>query len=165
MYISGIEYDSLVDGRGIRNTLFVSGCKHYCEGCHNPSTWSFTNGYEFTLVKQDEFIQKCKENPLLDGITLSGGDPLYHAKELLPFICRYKEVNPSHNIWIYTGFTFEQILLNCDMYSLVKECDVLVDGPFILKLRDLNLKFKGSSNQRIIDINKSIQLGKVILYN
>ena len=164
MYVSGIQYESVVDGIGIRNTLFISGCRHNCKGCHNPETHNFKYGYEFTIDKQEEFIKKCKENPLLDGITLSGGDPLFSANELIPFIDRYKKANPTHTIWIYSGFTFEQIKNNDEMFSLIKKCDILVDGKFILALKDLALKFRGSSNQRIIDIQKSLENKNVILY-
>lgn len=152
MYISGIQYESVVDGYGIRNTIFVSGCLHYCKNCHNPQTWDFNYGYEFTEDKQNNFIKKCKENPLLDGITISGGDPLYNAIEVLNFIKRYKKNNSTHTIWIYSGFTIEQIVKNDIMLNLIKECDVLVDGLFIEELKDMSLPFRGSSNQRIIDI-------------
>ncbi len=164
MNISGIQYDSVVDGKGIRNTLFISGCCHRCKNCHNPQTWDFNYGYEFTKEKQEEFIKKCKENPLLDGITLSGGDPLCNAMGLLPFIKKYKEENPTHNIWVYSGFTYEEILKNLHMYQLIKECDVLVDGKFVEELKDLSLRFRGSSNQRVIDVKKSLEEGKVILF-
>lgn len=152
MKISGIVYDSLVDGEGIRNTIFISGCKHMCKGCHNPNTWDFNYGVEFTYDKQIEFINKCKENVLLDGITISGGDGMYSARELLKFIKLYKKHNPLHTIWIYTGFTYEELLKNKYQNEVLKLCDVLVDGKYIDELRDVTLKFKGSSNQRIIKL-------------
>ena len=163
MYIGGIQYDSVVDGKGIRNTLFISGCKHNCKGCHNPQTHNFKYGHEFTIDEQKKFIYKCKNNPLLDGITLSGGDPLFSSLELILFIKKYKEVNPSHTIWVYSGFTFEQIKKDINMFQLIKLCDVLVDGKFILGLKDLSLKFRGSSNQRIIDIQKSLKINDIVL--
>ena len=153
MFLSGIEYESIIDGAGIRNVLFISGCCHKCKGCHNPKTWDFNFGIEFTIEKQMQFIQKCKENPLLDGITLSGGDPMYSAKELINFVRLYKENLPNHNIWIYSGFTYEEIIKDKYMKELLSECDVLVDGPYIEELRDLSLKFRGSSNQKIINLH------------
>lgn len=150
--ISGIEYESIVDGEGIRNTLFVSGCNHKCPDCHNSKTWDFSYGYEFTEELQDKFISKCKENFLVDGITLSGGDPMYSAKELIPFIRKYKEECPLQDIWVYSGFTYEEILENKDMSELLDLCNVLVDGLFIKELKDATLNFRGSTNQRIIKL-------------
>lgn len=150
MNISGIIYDSVVDGEGIRNTLFISGCLHHCHGCHNPQTWNFNYGYEFTKEKQKEFIKKCKDNPLLDGITISGGDPIYSSKELIPFLKEYKKENPTHTVWLYTGFKYEDIKDN----EILKLIDVLVDGEYIEALRDITLAFRGSSNQRIIRLSE-----------
>ena len=154
MNISGIVYDSVVDGEGLRNTIFVSGCFHFCKNCHNPQTWDFNYGYEFTKELQDKFIIKCKENSILDGITISGGDPIYSYRELIPFLKRYKKENPTHNIWLYTGFKYEDIKEN----EVLKLIDVLVDGEFINELKDLTLAFRGSSNQRIIKLKE----GKMI---
>lgn len=164
MNISGIIYESVVDGVGIRNTIFVSGCRHGCALCHNKQTWDFNYGYEFTEDIQREFINKSKNNPLISGITLSGGDPMYSAKELLPFIIKYKQENPNHNIWIYSGFTYEEIMNDDMMKQLLLECDVLVDGLFMNNLKDLTLKFRGSLNQRIIDIKNSA-LNNITLIN
>lgn len=150
MNISGIIYDSVVDGEGIRNTLFISGCLHHCHGCHNPQTWDFNYGYEFTKEKQKEFIKKCKDNPLLDGITISGGDPIYSSKELIPFLKEYKKENPTHTVWLYTGFKYEDIKDN----EILKLIDVLVDGEYMEALRDITLAFRGSSNQRIIKLSE-----------
>ena len=152
MNISGIIYDSVVDGEGIRNTLFISGCLHHCHGCHNPQTWDFDYGYKFTKEKQKEFIKKCKDNPLLDGITISGGDPIYSSKELIPFLKEYKKEHPTHTIWLYTGFKYEDIKDN----EILKLIDVLVDGEYIKEFRDITLAFRGSSNQRIIRLEKGI---------
>lgn len=157
MNISGIIYDSVVDGEGIRNTLFISGCLHHCHGCHNPQTWDFNYGYEFTKEKQKEFIKKCKDNPLLDGITISGGDPIYSSKELIPFLKEYKKENPTHTIWLYTGFKYEDIKDN----EILKLIDILVDGEYIEDLRDITLAFRGSSNQRIIRLEKGISYDSI----
>ena len=152
MYISGIIYESVVDGEGIRNVIFVSGCHHRCPGCHNPESWDFNYGTNFTKEAQIEFIDKCKKNPLIDGITLSGGDPMFSEKDVLSFIKLYKENCPNHNIWIYSGFTYEQLLQDEQKKSILDLCDVLVDGRYIQELRDTTLPFRGSSNQRIIDL-------------
>ena len=152
MYISGIIYDSVVDGEGIRNVLFISGCKWECPGCHNPESWNFTHGEEFTKEKQIAFIEKCKENPLLDGITLSGGDPLFSQNDVYEFIKLYKENCPNHNIWLYTGFLYEDILKDNERNAILELCDVLVDGRYMQELRDTTLAVRGSSNQRIIHL-------------
>ena len=152
MYISGIIYESVVDGEGIRNVVFISGCKHKCTGCHNPESWDFKFGEEFTYDKQIEFIEKCKQDPLLDGITLSGGDPMYSEKDVIAFLKLYKEHCPNHNIWIYSGFTYEELIQSSIAKELLDLCDVLVDGKYIQELRDTTLPFRGSSNQRIIKL-------------
>lgn len=161
MNISGVVYDSVVDGEGLRNTLFISGCRHGCKNCHNPQTWDFNYGYEFTKDLQNEFIKKCKDNPILDGITISGGDPIYSSKELISFLQKYKEVNPSHTIWLYTGFKYEDIKNN----EILKLINTLVDGEYKEELRDITLAFRGSSNQRVIDVQKSLNENKIILSN
>lgn len=160
MYFSGILYNSVVDGEGIRNTVFISGCKHNCKGCHNKSTWSFKNGSEFTHEQQMKFISKCKQNPILQGITISGGDPIYSHTDVLEFIKLYKKHIPEHDIWLYTGFLFED-LHNLEILNYI---DVLVDGEFELNKKDLSLKYRGSSNQRVIDVNKSLIENKLVLY-
>lgn len=151
MNISGVVYDSIVDGEGLRNTIFVSGCLHHCKGCQNPQTWDFNYGYEFTEEKQNEFIKACKDNPILDGITISGGDPIYSTEELIPFLKKYKKENPSHTIWLYTGFRYSDIKDN----EILKLIDVVVDGEYIEELKDITLAFRGSSNQRIINIKNN----------
>ena len=154
MYIGGIEYDSIVDGEGLRNTIFISGCNHRCKNCHNKQMWNFSFGINFTIDKQMEFIQKCKDNILLDGITISGGDPFYSCRDMIDFLKLYKKEIPYHNIWIYSGFTYEEILNDKEKKELLMLCDVLVDGLYKEELRDITLKFRGSSNQRIINIDK-----------
>lgn len=154
MKISGIIYDSVVDGIGIRNVVFVSGCKHKCSGCHNKESWDFNNGIEFTIEKQLEFIKKCKYNPILDGITLSGGDPMFSEEDVLSFIKLYKQHCPAHSIWIYSGFTYEELILDPLKREVLNLCDVLVDGRYEQELRNTTLPFRGSSNQRIIKLRK-----------
>ncbi len=165
MYISGIQYESIVDGDGLRVTIFCSGCYWDCKGCHNPNTHSFTNGRKFDLSLQNHIIDYIKNNPMIKGITLSGGDPMFSAKDLVHFIKKLKEEINYINIWCYTGFTYENII-NCndERFQLLKLCDVLVDGKFIIELKDITLKFRGSSNQRLINIKESLMKGGIIKY-
>jgi anaerobic ribonucleoside-triphosphate reductase activating protein len=164
MYISGIVYESLVDGIGVRATIFISGCLHQCKGCQNPKTHNFKNGKEFTPELQKEIINKIKDDPLIQGITLSGGDPVYSARDLIEFIVSAKLMLNDINIWLYTGFKFEELVNSTDIYKklLVSMCDVIVDGEFIEEQKDITLSFKGSKNQRIIDVKKSLEQNDII---
>ena len=165
MKLAGINTESVVDGDGLRMTIFGQGCPHHCKGCHNPSTWDFNGGDE---TSPEKIISMVKENPLLDGVTFSGGEPFVHAKD---FAWIAKEIHHlGLNVWSYSGYTYEELQklakTNKDIASFLAEIDVLVDGKFILTKRDLSLKFRGSSNQRIIDMKKTRETGKVvILYN
>lgn len=164
MNIAGINFESVVDGVGVRAAIFVSGCLHACKGCHNPSSHSFTAGRPFTQNLQDEIIDYVRKTPFVSGITLSGGDPMYSAKDLTPFIRRIKSELPDISVWIYSGFTYDEILEDADMLSLLCLCDVLVDGPFILEQRDITLAYRGSTNQRLIDIPASLAAKEIITY-
>lgn len=162
MNIAGINFESVVDGDGVRVVVFVSGCLHNCKGCHNPASHSFTAGQPFTDELQDEIISYIQKTPFVSGLTLSGGDPMYSAAEITPFVERLKSELKTISIWIYSGFTYEEIFKDTDMFRLLKLCDVLVDGEFILEQRDITLFYKGSRNQRIIDIQKSIKEKQII---
>ena len=158
MRISGIEYESIVDGPGLRNTIFVSGCEHHCKGCHNPETWDPTTGQIFTKEMQNDFINKCNSNFVLKGITISGGDPLYiYKEEVLNFLKIFKQHAPHLNVWLYTGYTMTIDKLK-ELENLV---DVVVDGEFILDQRDITLKYRGSPNQRIINVKESLKNNKI----
>ena len=149
MRIAGIVPESFVDGKGIRYTVFMQGCPHHCKGCHNPSTHAFNEG---RLVDIDLMAKEVNENPLLTGITLSGGEPLCQIPECIEFINKTKKLKPSINVWLYSGYTFEEAK-NLKMFNeLLPLIDVMVDGKYIEELRDLTLDFRGSSNQRIINI-------------
>lgn len=156
--IAGISNDSIVDGRGLRFTVFVQGCPHGCLGCHNPQTHDYDGGYDIEI---SELFEKISSNPLLDGVTFSGGEPMSQPAPLIKLaeMCR----NINLNIWIYSGYTFEEICANDDMKALLGMADVLVDGRFENEKRSLNLKFRGSSNQRIIDVKKSLKASKAII--
>ena len=166
-HIAGIQEETIVDGLGIRFSVYFSGCSHHCKNCHNPETWDFNYGTEYNEMI-DEIIEKIRSNKdVLDGITLSGGDPLHqdNQHDVLDFIRRVKSEFPDMNIWIYTGYKIEQligfILCSCGyLYDILNLIDVLVDGEFIEELKDLDLWFRGSSNQRIIDVKKTLEINK-----
>lgn len=162
MNISGIIWDDIANGEGFRETIFISGCKHKCKGCQNPETWNFNLGIGFNRNIENKIIEEVNKNQMVEGITLTGGDPMYSAKDLIPFLNRFKTKFPDKNIWLYTGFTWEEILKDKDMKDLAKLCDIIIDGPFILEERDITLSFRGSRNQRVIDCKESFKQNKVI---
>ena len=163
MRIAGMIQDSIVDGPGFRFTLFTQGCPHHCEGCHNPETHDFSGGSE---VGTDEIIKKLLSNPLTDGITFSGGEPFEQAEDCA-VIARAARDN-GLNVWTYSGYTFEELIQKTEQQPEVRRflelTDVLVDGRFVLAQRSLNIKWRGSTNQRLIDVVKSLEAGTPILY-
>ncbi len=148
-----IKKDDLMNGEGIRVVLFVSGCHHHCPNCHNPESWDFKYGKKFDDKALEKISSELSKN-YVDGITISGGDPLAPENlETVKSICEFVRYHfPKKNIWIYTGYTYEKLLEDKNPILENKLCDVLVDGPFIEKLKDLGLEYRGSSNQRIIKI-------------
>lgn len=162
--IAGVEEESYVDGEGIRFALFVQGCPHHCAGCHNPQTFDFEGG---RLVELDEVLERIKSNPLLSGVTLTGGEPLCQLAAMTELARAVKALGLT--VWCYTGFTFEELIVgvpgffSCDeIGEFLKHVDVLVDGPFIEEQRDLTLNFCGSTNQRLIDVPRSLSARSVI---
>lgn len=154
MRIADFVQDSIVDGPGFRFTLFTQGCPHHCKGCHNPQTHDPRGGKE---VSVDEIVRIMLSNPLTDGLTLSGGDPFFQ-----PLDCAaVAKAAKAHglNVWTYSGWTFEQLLKDSreGVRELLELTDVLVDGPFVLAQRSLSLKWRGSANQRILDVPKSLK--------
>lgn len=137
-----------VDGPGLRTSIYFAGCCHQCEGCHNPQSWDFAGGHAMTV---NEIIDVVEENGF--NVTFSGGDPIYQAEALLPLAKELKK--RGYNIWCYTGFLFEELLQRPHYPELLDYIDVVVDGPFQLPLRDISLRFKGSSNQRLINVSQS----------
>lgn len=158
--IAGVVKESIVDGPGIRFVVFAQGCRHFCEGCHNPATHDFNSG---KLVDIDAIIKEMKKNPLLDGITLSGGEPFEQPEAFGELAKRSKEL--GYHVMAYTGYTYENLFGNTDEEKLrfLEHIDVLVDGKFEIAQKSMMLKFRGSKNQRIIDVKKSRLHNKILL--
>ena len=159
MKILDILHDSIVDGEGLRVVIFFAGCSHKCKGCHNPQSWNIDYGLDYTI---DEAISSVISNKITKNVTFSGGDPLFQIKDATLLIKELKKL--GYNIWVYTGFTYEEIMLNKNMTELLHLTDVLVDGRYEDDKKDLTLRFRGSSNQRIIDVKKSLKESKIVLY-
>ncbi|MEK5379718.1 anaerobic ribonucleoside-triphosphate reductase activating protein [Niallia sp. FSL W8-0635] len=161
MRVLSIVEDSIVDGPGLRTTIFLAGCTHYCRGCHNPESWRIDGGIEMSI---DEMISQVNRNPLND-ITFSGGEPMLQIRELILLAKKCKQKNK--NIWCYTGFLWEELMTKYkdEFMQLSMYLDVLVDGRFMIEQRDLSLLFKGSKNQRVIDCQRSLKVDKLVLYS
>ena len=172
MNYSEIKNCDIANGTGIRVTLFVSGCSHHCEGCFNEETWDFAYGKPFDESTERMLLQYL-EPDYIAGLTLLGGEPLAYANwtALLPFLRKVKEKYPAKTIWCYTGYRFEEDLLEqfCpqweEMIEFLSYIDVLVDGEFILARKNIGLQFRGSDNQRIILVQESMKTGRTVLWN
>ena len=171
MNYADIKTVDIANGKGVRVSLFVSGCNHHCKGCFNPQAWDFSYGKEFTK-EDEEKIMKELEHPYVSGLSILGGEPLEYnnQKGILPLVKKVKERFPDKDIWCYTGYKFDRDVTG-NMFNnweetkeLMSYIDVIVDGKFQEDKKDLNLKFRGSSNQRIIDVQKSLKVHKVIPY-
>ena len=160
--VPNIETDSIVDGEGIRSVIWFQGCSHKCEGCHNPETHDFKAGYEVSI---DSVKQQIDELEFQSGVTFSGGDPMMQIEALAELAKYVKE--KGMNVWCYTGYLYDDILelakSNDKYLEALKNIDVLVDGKFVLAKKSLDVAFRGSTNQRIIDVKKSLEKNKVIL--
>lgn len=155
-YLNILDCD-IADGEGVRVTLFVSGCSHHCKGCHNPESWNPDNGKEFTEEVKEKLFNLI-DRPYIDGLTLSGGDPLFcsNIADIEKLCIEFKERFPNKNIWLYTGYTLEEI----KTLRFLPYVDIIVDGRFEIDKRDITLPFRGSSNQRIIKVKELINNGR-----
>lgn len=176
-----IDHEDVCNGDGLRVVLWVAGCSHGCLECQNPQTWNPKSGIEFDEPARNEIFEEL-EKPYISGITLSGGDPLYiqNLDTILDLIYDIKKKFPTKTIWLYTGFTFDRLMDNYKSYrqipfeyrgdewlerwEIIKRCDVLIDGPYIKEQRDITLKWRGSSNQRVIDVQETLKQGRIVLY-
>lgn len=156
--ISGTVNDSIVDGPGLRYAVFTQGCPHDCPGCHNPQTHDFSGGKD---IDTSEILAQIRKNPLLDGLTLTGGEPFCQCTACIALA----QGAHAHglNVWCYSGYTFEELINGkAEWRLLLQNIDVLVDGPFLLEKRSLDCRFRGSSNQRLIDVPKSLMANRAI---
>lgn len=168
-----IEKTSVANGTGIRVVLWVSGCKCRCRGCQNPDTWSFDSGQLFDKSAKEELFEALDKS-YIQGITFSGGHPLENENldEIYELIVEIRDKFPNKDIWLYTGYRFDRIINSPlrDMNTTFKKkilelCDVVVDGAYIEELKDITLKWRGSSNQRVIDVSETLKQQEVVLYN
>lgn len=159
--MAGVVSESIVDGPGIRFTLFVQGCPHKCEGCHNPQTHDFSGGKDDDT---DAILERILENPLLDGVTFSGGEPFCQAKPLADLAMKIKAA--GLDVISYSGYTIEYLIKHSNSENgymeLLNEIDYLIDGPFVLSLKSYEARFRGSTNQRIIDVKKTLEKGEAV---
>lgn len=173
MNYCNIKPRDIANGVGVRVTLFVSGCRHHCKNCFQPETWSFDYGQPFTAEVEERIITALRPD-FIDGLTLLGGEPgeVENQRALVPFLRRVRSELPHKTIWSFSGFTWEQLTgqeparcrceVTDDFLSLL---DVLVDGPFVEELHDITLRFRGSSNQRLIDVPQTLRAGQIVLWD
>lgn len=154
---SNLQSDSIVDGDGIRTVIWFQGCHHHCRECQNPETWNPNGGFAVSI---DEIKEQIKALKYQTGLTLSGGDPFFQVDAAVE-IAKFAH-SIGLNIWCYTGFTYEEIMADEKLKSLLENVDVLVDGKFELELKSLACKFRGSTNQRVIDVKKSLETGEIV---
>lgn len=171
MYYGNIKKNDIADGKGVRVTLFVSGCTNHCKNCFQPETWNFDYGKPYTKETENEIIEALKPSHIA-GLTLLGGEPFEpeNQRELVKLLRRVRKELPEKNIWSYTGFVLDQDLLDggrkhCEVTDeMLSLLDVLVDGPFKEEEKDISLAFRGSKNQRVIDMQKSLKAMDIVLY-
>ena len=170
MNYAAIKYCDIANGPGVRTSLFVSGCTHHCPGCFNEIAWDFGYGRPFTDETAEQILASIQPS-YIHGLSLLGGEPMEPANQraLLPFLRRFKEQYPRKNIWCYSGYTYEQLTgespARCEVTDeMLRLIDVLVDGPFVQNLKDISLRFRGSSNQRILNLPKSLAAGAPVLW-
>ena len=162
-----IDYKAFnfVDGEGVRISLYVSGCMFHCKGCYNAATWSFKAGIPYTKELEEQIMLDLAQ-PYVQGLTLLGGEPFLNTGILIPLVKRIRKELPEKDIWSWTGYTWEELMLETpDKLELLQLVDILVDGRFDITKKNLMLQFRGSSNQRIIDVKKSLNQGEVVIWD
>ena len=172
MNYAAIKKCDIANGTGVRTSLFVSGCRHHCKGCFQPETWDFDFGNEFTLEIEDDIIESLDPD-YIEGLTLLGGEPFEpeNQRVLVKFLKRVREIYPDKSIWCYSGYLLDEELLKdskarCEVTDeMLSYIDVLVDGEFVLEKKNIMLKFRGSENQRIINVKKSLETGEIVLWD
>ena len=157
----GIDKASISNGPGVRVVLWVSGCKIHCKGCQNPESWDFCAGKLFDESAKQELF-KAIDKTYIRGVTISGGNPLDQPCEIFRLVTEIKNKFPDKDIWLYSGYTYDEIRSSREKFKGLMGVDVLVDGPYIEEQRDITLKFRGSKNQRLIDVNETLKQGKII---
>lgn len=172
MNYAAIKFHDVANGPGVRVSLFVSGCTHHCKGCFNPETWDFGYGHPFTEETIETILNAC-DHPYIRGLSLLGGEPFEPQNQaaLLPLVRQFRERFPQKNIWCYSGYDFERDMMSGKLgdwhqvEKLLSQIDILVDGEFQMKFKDPRLRFRGSSNQRIIDVQKSLESDSIVLWD
>ena len=170
MHYGEIKNCDIANGEGVRVTLFVSGCTNHCKNCFQPQTWDFEFGQPFTAETEEQLLAMLRPD-YINGLTVLGGEPFEPSNQraLLPFLRRVRETYPEKNIWCFSGFTYEELKTEgshprCEVTDeMLDQLDVLVDGRFVEELKDISLRFRGSSNQRLIDMKKSREAGELVL--
>lgn len=160
-----IDKCDYLNGVGVGVVLWLSGCNHHCNGCQNQKSWDVNAGKLFDKKAEDKLIE-CLKQPYISRLTLSGGDPLHenNLDNISNLVNKIRILLPNKSIWLYSGYTWEECLENNARYDIIKQCDIFVDGRYIDNLRDITLKWRGSSNQRVIDVQKTISENKIILH-
>ena len=171
MYYGKIKKCDIANGEGIRVSLFVSGCRNRCKGCFQPETWDFNYGNLFTEITAEE-IFSAVDNPSVRGLSILGGEPMEpeNQREILPFLREFKARFPDKTVWIYTGNLYEELTGESRVYTeytdeILSLCDILVDGRFVEEEKSLGLRFRGSKNQRVIDMNETRGLGEIVIWS
>ena len=158
-----ITKNDIANGPGVRVTLWVSGCTIHCKGCHNPQTWDFNAGKPFDETAKQELFEALNK-PYIRGVTISGGNPLDRPYAIFLLLNEIKSAYPNKDIWLYSGYTYDEICSSREKFKAILNVDVLVDGPYIAEQHDITLPFCGSRNQRLIDVKETLKQGKITLY-
>lgn len=163
MNIADYKKFDVLNGRGLRHSLFTSGCTHHCKGCFNAAAWNFDYGTPYSKELEDQIIHDLNLTDVhIAGLSILGGEPFQNAHDLLGLVRKVRECCPGKDIWIWSGYTFEELLEEKEKAELLSYCDVLIDGKFVLEQRNLKLEWRGSENQRVLDVQKSLEVGQAV---